>query len=113
MSSNLQTASTVLKNISQSVIAALMYDIALQDMPESDIDAAESIFYESIDIASEGILSSRRTKERMLRTLQRQKLSIIINKFKKDGKPVRIIILRNAFRKLSAWEILKKLCRIF
>ncbi|MEZ4745603.1 MAG: tetratricopeptide repeat protein [Calditrichia bacterium] len=88
MSSNLQTASTVLKNISQSVIAALMYDIALQDMPESDIDAAESIFYESIDIASEGILSSRRTKERMLRTLQRQKLSIIINKFKKDGKPV-------------------------
>ena len=88
MSSNLQTASTVLKNISQSVIAALMYDIALQDMPESDIDAAESIFYESIDIASEGILSSRRTKERMLRTLQRQKLSIIINKFKKDGQPV-------------------------
>lgn len=82
-------ASPVLSSLSHNIIAALLYDLGMEDATGIDRKAVETIFFESITQAADGILKSVRTKRKILESLQDKTLEPEIAKLRAQGIPLR------------------------
>lgn len=82
-------ASPVLSTLSHNIIAALLYDLGMEDATGIDRKAVETIFFASVTQAADGILKSERTKQRILESLQDKTLEPEIAKLRVQGIPLR------------------------
>ncbi len=81
-------ASPTLKPISQSVIAALLFDIAKKNSLEFDAAAIGTLAKKAIDKSVSGIIRSELTKKNLLKSLQRKNLHKSIESFREKGMPL-------------------------
>lgn len=81
--------SPVVSTLSYNIIAALLYDLGMEDAVGIDRKAVEAIFFESVTRAADGILKSARTRQKILESLQDKALEPEIAKLRVQGIPVR------------------------
>jgi|GEM_PF-3710785 len=81
-------SSSEFKPISNSIAAALLFDIGGAGLETIDRLLVETIYFDSITESSEKILRSENTKKKLLSKLQQKSLSSLINEFRSEGKPL-------------------------
>ncbi len=117
MSLTMFFASPILKPISQSVIAALLFDIANTNSLEIDVAAIETLAQNAISESVVGIIRSELTKKKLLQSLQRGNLRKSIQQFREKGVPVAGNYFETRFSKViskrNAAKIAPEFLKIF
>lgn len=93
-------SSSEFKPISNSIAAALLFDIGGADLETIDRLLVETIYFDSITESSENILRSENTKKKLLSKLQQKSLSSLIDEFRSEGKSLSADYFEERFSKV-------------
>ncbi len=102
-----------LETISKDIIAVLLYDIGKSDIEGIEREAIEGIFHESITEASRNILSSEKTKLKLLDKLQNVQVGSEIERVRLQGNPLPTDYFVNQFSGVISEKNAKKIAPRF